>query len=66
MCRYEEVRIPKGDYAKYLKEGMECMVLSWNDRVIGVDPPQVVELMITQTDPGPRPNHNSTYDPNQP
>ena len=42
----------KSDWAKFLKEGMECDVLSWKGKVIGVDPPSSVVLEVTDTDPG--------------
>ena len=50
---YEELRIPRDEaWAKYLKEGMDISVLQWGDRVISVDLPITVELVITETDPG--------------
>lgn len=55
MTTYEETRLPKDDaWAKYLKEGMECEVLVWNDKVIGVDLPKTVVLEVVETDPGLR------------
>jgi elongation factor P len=41
-----------GDRVKYLKEGMEVNVVTWNDKVLEVELPNVVSLEITQTDPG--------------
>ncbi|BBN07234.1 elongation factor P [Marchantia polymorpha subsp. ruderalis] len=52
---YEEVRISKeeiGDRSKFLMEGMECSVLSWNGRVIDMDLPVTVKLKVIQADPG--------------
>jgi elongation factor P len=42
------------DQLKYLKEGMECEGLVYNDKVIMVELPFFVELKIVQTDPGVR------------
>ncbi|KAJ7516432.1 hypothetical protein O6H91_22G057900 [Diphasiastrum complanatum] len=55
MMTYEEIRLTEsdiGDKKKWLAEGMECNVLSWNDRVIDVDLPITVKLRVIQTDPG--------------
>ena len=41
-----------GDNFKFVKENMTCKVLSYKGNVFGVDPPNFVELTITQTDPG--------------
>ncbi|MGV3523803.1 MAG: elongation factor P [Candidatus Sericytochromatia bacterium] len=37
---------------KYMKESLEFDVLFWNGAVIGIDPPNFVELEVTETDPG--------------
>jgi elongation factor P len=42
------------DQLKYLKENMECEGLVHQDRVIAVELPSFVELVIAQTDPGVR------------
>jgi elongation factor P len=39
---------------KYLKENMECEGLVHDDKVIAVELPDFVELMVTRTDPGLR------------
>lgn len=55
MVTYEEARLNEadiGDKNKFLKEGMECNVLSWNGRVIDVELPITVKLQVVQTDPG--------------
>jgi len=39
---------------KYLKENMACEGLVHDDKVISVELPQFVELLVTQTDPGLR------------
>ncbi len=41
-----------GDSFKFVKENMTCKVLSYKGNVFGVEPPNFVELVITQTDPG--------------
>lgn len=41
-----------GDNFKFVKEEMICKVLSYKGTVFGVEPPNFVELVVTQTDPG--------------
>ncbi len=43
-----------GENAKWLKEEDICMVTLWNNVPLTVDPPNFVELLITETDPGVR------------
>ena len=40
------------DNFKFVKENMICRVLSYKGKVFGVEPPNFVELKVTQTDPG--------------
>lgn len=40
------------DSFKYVKENMTCKILSYKGKVFGVEPPNFVELEITQTEPG--------------
>ena len=52
---YEQIPINEetlGDNFKFVKENMECKVLSYKGNVFGVEPPFFVELQVTQTDPG--------------
>lgn len=52
---YEQIPISAnvlGDNFKFVKENMECKVLSYKGNVFGVEPPNFVNLQITQTDPG--------------
>lgn len=52
---YEQLPINKdvlSDNFKFVKENMECKVLSYKGNVFGVEPPLFVELVITETDPG--------------
>jgi len=41
-----------GDSFKFVKEEMVCKILSYKGKVFGVEPPNFVELVVTQTDPG--------------
>jgi len=41
-----------GDSFKFVKENMICKILSYKGNVFGVEPPNFVELTVTQTDPG--------------
>lgn len=52
---YEQYAIDKetvGDAAKYLKDQQECSILFFDEKVIDVELPTVVELEVTETDPG--------------
>ena len=52
---YEDVPVNAsevGDNFKFVKEEMVCKVLSYKGKVFGVEPPNFVELTVTQTDPG--------------
>jgi elongation factor P len=52
---YELVPIDEsklGDSFRFVKENMTCKVLSYKGNVFGVEPPNFVELEVTQTDPG--------------
>ena len=42
------------DAAQWLKEGTVCQVTLWNDAPLMVVPPNFVDLIITETDPGVR------------
>ncbi|MDO4750164.1 MAG: elongation factor P [Eubacteriales bacterium] len=41
-----------GDNFKFVKENMTCSVSSYKGKVFAVDPPNFVDLEVTQTDPG--------------
>ncbi len=41
-----------GDSFRFVKENMICKVMSFKGKVFGVEPPNFVELEVTQTDPG--------------
>ncbi len=40
------------DNFKFVKENMICRILSYKGNVFGIEPPNFVELQVTQTDPG--------------
>ena len=55
METYEQTPINAsvlGDNFKFVKENMDCKVLSYKGNVFGVEPPNFVELTITATEPG--------------
>jgi elongation factor P len=41
-----------GDNFKFVKENMACTIYSFKGKVYNVEPPNFVDLVITQTDPG--------------
>jgi elongation factor P len=52
---YEQIPISKSiltDGFAFVKENMVCKVLSFKGSVFGVEPPNFVELLITETEPG--------------
>ncbi|MDR2530712.1 MAG: elongation factor P, partial [Oscillospiraceae bacterium] len=52
---FEQMPINKSvlpDGFKYVKENMQCRIMSYKGSVFGVEPPNFVELEVTQTDPG--------------
>eukprot|EP00270_Netrium_digitus_P016513 TRINITY_DN593_c0_g1_i2.p1 TRINITY_DN593_c0_g1~~TRINITY_DN593_c0_g1_i2.p1 ORF type:complete len:273 (-),score=76.99 TRINITY_DN593_c0_g1_i2:235-1020(-) len=55
MSTYEETRMQAkdlGDKMKFLKEGMDCNVLTWRDKVIDIELPVTLRAKVVQTDPG--------------
>ena len=40
------------DNFKFVKENMVCKILSYKGKVFGVEPPNFVELLVTETEPG--------------
>ncbi|MCM1133550.1 MAG: elongation factor P [Ruminococcus flavefaciens] len=55
METYEQIPISEdklGDSFRFVKEEMICKVLSYKGSVFGIEPPNFVELVVTQTDPG--------------
>eukprot|EP00249_Psilotum_nudum_P003723 c17212_g1_i1 orf=329-991(-) len=54
---FEELRMNEaeiGTCSKWLKEGTECSVLSWNGQVIHLDLPTTIKCKIVETEPGLR------------
>ncbi|MEM7249235.1 MAG: elongation factor P [Acidobacteriota bacterium] len=54
---YEQLELPSdqlGDAKNYLTENLEVQIQIWNGKPISVEPPNFVELEITQCDPGVR------------
>lgn len=41
-----------GESFRFMKENMTCRIMSYKGAVFGVEPPNFVELVITETDPG--------------
>lgn len=41
-----------GDSFRFVMENMSCTVMSYKGKVFSVDPPNFVELEVSQTDPG--------------
>ncbi|KAH9296610.1 hypothetical protein KI387_040198, partial [Taxus chinensis] len=55
MSTYDESRLSEselGDKKKWLKEGMECNVLSWNGRIIDIEFPITVKYKVVEAEPG--------------
>lgn len=50
MVPVEEDKL--GDSFKFVMEGMECKIMSYKGNVFGIEPPNFVELEITETEPG--------------
>jgi len=52
---YEQITVNRSDIgngAQYLKENMSVFILSYDNRVIGVEVPNFVDLQVVETDPG--------------
>ncbi|KAK8663672.1 hypothetical protein V6N13_083479 [Hibiscus sabdariffa] len=52
---FEEIRLDEsdvGDKTKWLKEGMDCILLFWNGKVIDFEVPITVQLAVIDVDPG--------------
>lgn len=54
---YEQMIIPEtvlGEEAGYLKENVQIQVVMYNDRPIGIELPNFVDLAVAETEPGIR------------
>jgi len=52
---YEQLPLSKaqlGDALKFVKENMFVRILSYKGNVFGVEPPNFVDLVVTETEPG--------------
>lgn len=54
--QYELTEEQVGDGAKFLKENMDCQVMTFNDNPIAVDLPNHVVLQVTMAEPAPKGN----------
>ena len=57
MEDYEEMRLPAsqaGNAAKFLKDNVTVQLTTWKGQLLDMELPQVMEYVITQTDPGLR------------
>lgn len=54
---YDQISVSReaiGNPVKYLKDGMDVMVVDYSGEIIGVEVPFFVELVVTETEPGVR------------
>ena len=54
---YEQLELSKeqlGNGINFLKENMDVKVTSFEGRILGVEPPNTVELVVVETEPGIR------------
>ena len=52
---YEQIPVSAdqiGDTLKFVKENMQVKILSFKGNIFGIEPPNFVELAITETEPG--------------
>ena len=52
---YDQVFLSReqiGASVKYLMDNMEALVISYNDRILGVDLPDTIVVAVKETDPG--------------
>jgi len=52
---FDQITIPStqlGDQVKFLKDNSDVMIISHGERILGVELPDTIEVIITQTDPG--------------
>ncbi|GLT41739.1 hypothetical protein SLA2020_157820 [Shorea laevis] len=55
LSTFEETRLNESDVGnktKWLKEGMDCNLLSWKGKIIDFDLPITVQLTVVDVDPG--------------
>lgn len=52
---YEQIPVSAdqlGDALKFVKENMQVKILSYKGNIFAIEPPNIVELAITETEPG--------------
>ena len=52
---YEQIPVSQdqlGDALKFVKENMQVKILSYKGNIFAIEPPNIVELAITETEPG--------------
>ncbi|MDD3396286.1 MAG: elongation factor P [Acidaminococcaceae bacterium] len=52
---YEQLELTKeqlGNAVNFLKENMDCKVMMYGTRILGIDLPNTVELTVVETEPG--------------
>lgn len=57
MEDFEQLTLTKdqvGDVAKFLKDNTPVQLTTWKEAILSVEPPQTLEYVVTQTDPGLR------------
>ncbi len=57
MSDFENVTLAAkevGEVAKFLKDNTPVQLTTWKGEVLGVEPPQTMEFVVAQTDPGLR------------
>ena len=57
QATYEQMHVGKdiiGDDTRFLKDNLECAVLIFNDRPVGVTLPNFVEIRVVKSEPGAR------------
>ena len=55
MQDFEQMTIPAkivGDVAKFFKDNTPVQLMTWKEIILSAEPPQSMEYLITQTDPG--------------
>jgi len=57
--QHEVATSSMGDAPKYLLEGMKCTIVIWNGKVISVEPPRQVELVVQYAEPAVKGNTTS-------
>lgn len=55
MDDFEQLSLPAkdaGDVAKFLKDNTPVQLTTWKGKTLAVEPPQTMEFVVSQTDPG--------------